>query len=272
MFLWAGGRGIVVDPGKNFVARFAAAGYRLVDIDAIVVTRVAWDHNADLEPLVEVISRYNKAGVGPVKRVETFVNAGVYKRNYSWLSAAKDAVSKLTVLYPGHAYRIGTAALDVKPADVPEAREDDVLGFILTAGDGSIGYVADAGCRDVDVLAAQYRGARGRPLVAYVGGAYADENVKKWYGDYLGVEALSRLLSDVRPQVALLGKVADVPDPVKLGAAITKATNVRCVPLDVGFRVNVETSEAYIGEGAVSLSSLEVGLSGDGRLAYKKRD
>jgi anti-anti-sigma factor len=269
-FLWVGGRGVVLDPGKNFTVRFAEAGRRLADVDAIMVTNVAWDQNADLEPLLEAVRRYNKAGVGPVKKVEVFVNAGVYKKNYSWLSAAKDVVSKLTVLYPGHGYRMGDAALEVKAADVPESRADEALGLMFTAGTASFAYVADAACADVDVLAAQYAAVRDRLLLAHVGPVYSEgDPAAKWPADYLGVDALGRFLLEVKPSVALLAKMSNVADPVALSAAITKATDVRCFPLDVGLAVDLGTMEIIAGDAAIPIGEVNVHLGLDGRLRYK---
>ncbi len=269
-FLWIGGRGVVLNPGKNFTARFAEAGRRLADVDAVMVTDVAWDQDADLEPLLEAVGRYNKAAFGPVKKVEVFVNAGVNKKNYSWLSAAKDAVSKVTVLYPGHGYRIGEAALDVKAGDVAEGRADDALGLVFTAGTASFAYVADAACADVDVLAAQYRTARGHVLLAHVGPVYAEgDAAAKWSAGCLGVDALARLLLEIKPSVSLLTKMSNVADPVALSAAIAKATDVRCFPLDVGLAVNLGTTEIITGEGVAPIEKVNVHLGADGRLRYE---
>lgn len=269
-FLWVGGRGVVLNPGKNFTARFAEAGRRLADVDALMVTNVAWDQNADLEPLLDAVGRYNKAGVGPVKKVEVFVNAGVYKKNYSWLSAAKDVVSKLTVLYPGHGYRVGDAALDVKAGEVPEGRADEALGLVFTVGTATFAYVADAACAEVDVLAAQYRAARGHVLLAHVGPVYSEgDPAAKWSAGCLGVEALGKLLLEVKPSVALLTKMSNVADPVALSAAITKATDVRCFPLDVGLAVNLGTKEIITADGVAPIEKVDVHLEADGRLRYK---
>jgi len=266
-FIWLGGRGIVVDPGKNFVARFAEAGHRLMDIDAIIVTSIAWDHGADLELILEALARYNRAGKGPVKRVEVYVNGGVYKKNYSWLSAQKTVVSKLTVLYPGHAYRLGTAALDVKTADVPEDRTDDVLGLLFTAGTATFGYVADAPSADADVLAAQYRGARGGILLVHVGVVGEGESTDG-VGESLGLEAVGRLLAEVRPSTALLNKLLNVSDPVAVSAAVSRATNVRCIPVDAGFTIDLETAEVATEAGLAPASEVEVSIGDNGRLKY----
>jgi anti-anti-sigma factor len=271
-YLWLGGRGVALDPGRNFVARMAGAGRRLVDVDVVIVTNVAWDHGADLEPLLEAVRRFNKRGVGPIKRLEVLVNAGVYKKSYSWLSAAKDVVSKLTVLYPEHAYRIGTAALDVKPADLPDDRAENALGLMFTSGQATLAYVADAPCRDADVLASRYRGARGRVLVSCIGGVTPKgDRAADARDDCLGVEDMARLVSEIRPAVCLVGKMYGIDDPVAMGAAVTKATGVRCFPLDVGLRVNLETSEIVTAGGRIAVSEVEVRLGEDGRLSYAAR-
>lgn len=272
-YIWIGGRGVALDPGRNFVARLAATGRRVVDVDVVIVTNTAWDHGADLEPLLEAVRRYNRRGEGSVKRFEVLVNAGVYKKSYSWLSAAKDVVSKLTVLYPDHAYRIGTAALDVKPADLPDERAENALGLMLTSGPASLAYVADAPCRDADVLATRYRGARGRVLVSCIGAA-ARRSPKTAVAreDCLGIEDMARLVSEVRPAVCLIGKMYGIENPVAMSAAVTKATGVRCFPLDVGLRVNLETSEVVLGGGLIPISEIEVRMGEDGRLTYAARN
>jgi anti-anti-sigma factor len=268
-FVWLGGRGFVIDPGKNFVVRFAEAGRRLADIEAIVVTNVGWDHGADLEPLLEAFKRYNKAGIGPARKVEVLVNAAVYKKNYSWLSALGSAVLRLAVIYPGHAYRVGDVTLDVKLADISEGRTDNALGLMFTAGRANFAYVGDVVCRDMDALAAQYQAARGYVLLAHVGDVYNSERTSSERpSECRGVEAVGRLLSEVRPSIGLLGKMSNVTDPVALSEAFTKATAVRCLPVDVGLTVNLETSEIHTVGGLTPLTALTIYKGEDGRLHY----
>ncbi len=268
-FVWIGGRGFVVDPGKNFVVRFAEAGRRLADIEAIIVTNVAWDYGAELEPLLEAFSRYNKAGIGPARKVEVLVNGAVYKKNYSWFSALGNAVHKLTVLYPGHAFRVGDTTLYVKFGDISEGRPDDALGLVFTAGRANFGYVGDVVCRDLEALAAQYLAARGYVLLAHVGDVYDGESTSSERpAECRGVEAVGRLLSEVKPSIGLLGKISNVTDPVALSEAIAKAAAVRCLPVDVGLTVNLETSEIFTAAGLTPPTALNVYKGGDYRLHY----
>jgi tetratricopeptide (TPR) repeat protein len=268
-FVWIGGRGIVIDPGKNFVARFAEAGRRLADIEAVVVTNVAWEYGADLEPLLDALSHYNKTGLGPAKKVEALVNRQVYKKNHSWLSALSEDVVKLTVLYPGHAYRVGEVTLDVKPADAAGGRADDALGLTFATGRTNFAYVAPATGRDLDTLKVQYRAARGHVLLTDVGDVYVDESgASERTAGYRGVEAVGRLLSEIRPSIALLSKMSNVADPVALSEAVSRATNVRCLPVDVGLKVNLETSEVFTAAGLVPVTALTVYKGEDERLRY----
>jgi len=85
---------------------------------------------------------------------------------------------------------------------------------------------------------------------------------------YRGVEAVGRLLSEVRPSIALLSKMSNVADPVALSEAVTRATNVRCLPVDVGLTVNLETSEVSTAAGLVPVAALTVYKGEDGRLHY----
>jgi anti-anti-sigma factor len=270
-FVWIGGRGIVIDPGKNFVVRFAEAGRRLADIEAVVVTNVAWEYGADLEPLLDAFNRYNKTGLGPAKKVEALVNGQAYKKNYSWLSALGEDVVKLTVLYPGHGYRVGDVTVEVKPAGVAAGRSDDALGVTFATGRANFAYVAPVVGRDLDALTAQYRAARGHVLLTDVGDVYIAEKERgpsERPAGYRGVEAIGRLLSEIRPSIALLSKMSNVADPVALSEAVSRATNVRCLPVDVGLTVNLETSEIFTAAGLVPVTALTVYKGEDGRLRY----
>ncbi|HUV86755.1 MAG TPA: STAS domain-containing protein [bacterium] len=268
-FVWIGGRGVVIDPGKNFVTHFAEAGRRLADVEAIVVTGAAWDRGADLEPLLAAFNRYNQAALGPVKKIEVLVSGAVYKKYYSWLSTFDEAFLKLTVLYPGHAYRVGDATLDVKLADAAGGGSVDALGLTFAAGGANFAYAAEVAGRDLDGLAALYRSARGNVFLAHVGEVAVGKGAAPGgTAGFAGVEAVGRLLSEVRPSVALLGKMLDVTDPIALSEAIARATGVRCLPVDVGLTVNLETSEVFTAAGLVPVSALTVYKGEDGRLHY----
>jgi len=53
------GKGIVIDPGLNFVENFKNAGYTFGDIDTIFVSHAHNDHTADLESILTLLYKYN---------------------------------------------------------------------------------------------------------------------------------------------------------------------------------------------------------------------
>jgi anti-anti-sigma factor len=266
-FVWIGGRGVVINPGKNFVGRFAQAGRRLADVDAVIVADASWDQGADLEPFVDSIIRYNRTGGASTKRLEILVSGPVQKKNDSWLSTLEPSVFKSTILYPGHAYNIGDATLDV--LELSAAADGGALGLLLSAGNAGFAYLADVAGGDLDALTAQYRSARGRVLLAHVGDVYVDENASSHReARRRGIEAVGRLLSEVRPSLALLGNMVNVADPVALCQAVTEATDVRCLPVDIGLIVRLETSEVYTAAGFRAGAALIVNKGEDGRIRY----
>jgi phosphoribosyl 1,2-cyclic phosphodiesterase len=59
-FLYHHGKGIVIDPGYDFLENFYRAGGRVHDIDAVVITHAHDDHTADFEALMTLLHQYNR--------------------------------------------------------------------------------------------------------------------------------------------------------------------------------------------------------------------
>jgi len=58
-FIWHGGKGIVIDPGYNFLENFYRAGGSICDIDIIIITHSHDDHTIQLEQLNSLLIKYN---------------------------------------------------------------------------------------------------------------------------------------------------------------------------------------------------------------------
>jgi lipoprotein NlpI len=58
-FIKSKDKGIVVDPGFNFIDNFMAEGHLFKEIDAILITHAHNDHTADLESLLTILYKYN---------------------------------------------------------------------------------------------------------------------------------------------------------------------------------------------------------------------
>lgn len=60
-FVRIDGYGIVIDPGHDFIKNFKEAGYCFADIDIILISHAHDDHTADLEAIINMQYRFNKA-------------------------------------------------------------------------------------------------------------------------------------------------------------------------------------------------------------------
>jgi ribonuclease BN (tRNA processing enzyme) len=59
-FITTGDKGVVFDPGFNFIQNFRHAGFSFNDIDDIFVTHAHNDHTADLESILSLLHSYNE--------------------------------------------------------------------------------------------------------------------------------------------------------------------------------------------------------------------
>lgn len=58
-FLKAGGKGIVIDPGFNFIDNFKGAGHLFDEIDTVLISHAHNDHTADLESILTLLYKFN---------------------------------------------------------------------------------------------------------------------------------------------------------------------------------------------------------------------
>ena len=58
-YIDTGTKGIVIDPGFDFIKNFREAGHFLTDIDYVFITHAHNDHSADLESLITLLHMYN---------------------------------------------------------------------------------------------------------------------------------------------------------------------------------------------------------------------
>jgi len=65
-FLKVDGKGIVIDPGFNFIDNFKSAGYKFKEIDTILISHAHNDHVADLESILTLLHEYNENIMGDV--------------------------------------------------------------------------------------------------------------------------------------------------------------------------------------------------------------
>ena len=89
------GKGIVIDPGYNFIENFIEYGFSLGDIDSIVMTHAHDDHTADFEPLLSLFSQLFKSAE---KKIDLYVNLGASAKYSSIISKNEKLFEKVIIM------------------------------------------------------------------------------------------------------------------------------------------------------------------------------
>ncbi len=110
-FLFWEGKGLVIDPGYDFVQNFYEQGFSIEDIDAIVVTHTHPDHEDELNTILTLVEEWNQVqearsyftGKGNAitrreKHLDLFLNEGAYRKYSNWLHAKKIRIRKIFLL------------------------------------------------------------------------------------------------------------------------------------------------------------------------------
>jgi Tfp pilus assembly protein PilF len=110
-FLFHCGKGIVIDPGFKFIENFYQEGFKVADIDAVLITHAHNDHTADFESILTLVHQHNAAIKKAVreemkgeddtdkmkkeikrrldekgKKIDLFMNLGTFKKFSGWLN------------------------------------------------------------------------------------------------------------------------------------------------------------------------------------------
>jgi hypothetical protein len=100
-FLMWEGKGIVIDPGYNFIENFYEEGFSLKDIDSVVITHSHPDHDDELSTILTLLFEWNETCNKTLtfekkgKHIDLFLNEGSYRKYSNWLYAPKSIVGKI---------------------------------------------------------------------------------------------------------------------------------------------------------------------------------
>ncbi len=187
-FLKANGKGIVIDPGFNFIDNFKGSGHHFSEINSILITHSHNDHTADLESILTLLHKYNELiiGLDDRYRENTILSELSKKRKvnvddipeedveHAFLASKRRKVvdiylTKSTLLkysgmfdlFSGNDYRLHVVeAGDVRELQpslkmtVMPAKHNDIIsdrdsvGFILDIDNTAIIYTGDTGWSD----------------------------------------------------------------------------------------------------------------------------
>ena len=173
-FLYHCGKGFVIDPGFNFIENFYQEGFKVADIDAVLITHAHNDHTVDLESILTLIYKHNDAIIDSVKeemkgkngdieseiktrtkehgkKIDLFLNVGTFMKYSGWLNL-KDSgeINNVTVLQPDTTYKLskdydGIVIHTIKAKHHEIIDNKYAIGFILNVGGTKVGFTGDTG-------------------------------------------------------------------------------------------------------------------------------
>lgn len=164
--------GIVVDPGYDFLDNLFSQGYRIGDIDAVIVSHAHPDHTDNLLPIISLFHElngrlgkyYNERKFGEKqfnkKHLKLIISQGVFDQYYKLIKPSKESLKDIFVVKMGrngknnapcykhefdknHSLKIVPFATSHRDLSQWES-----LGFIIKINDNGtprqIGYTSDA--------------------------------------------------------------------------------------------------------------------------------
>jgi hypothetical protein len=258
------GHGIAVDPGPSFIRNLYETGFKVDDIDTVIVTHNHPDHTYEVESVLNLASR---AG----HRISTFLlsknaNAGLANK-----VSMSSPTSEIVVFGPGNTWilesdesRLTIRGLVAHHADIGSSGTVSAFGVAFheqdLAGERVLAAVSSDThwCRTVEESFASLKNAE--IFVAHVSRVEFDEMCEpgRYYSKHLGILGAFRALKAVHPRVGVLSEwgeeLAGYRAPI--AAAVQRALRVTtsqrnprpcCLPGDRGLKFEFDSSRrAYV--------------------------
>ncbi|MBE9592560.1 MAG: tetratricopeptide repeat protein [Proteobacteria bacterium] len=132
-FLHWKGKGIVIDPGFNFLDNFFNNELVIYDIDTVIITHAHVDHCSDFESLLTLIFEYNEKNEKK-KKIDVYMNLGVLKKFLGWIPIDEDEknakINRIIPVEKEKTYDLG----DYITLRVTKAIHDEVLCKAYSVG------------------------------------------------------------------------------------------------------------------------------------------
>jgi len=260
------GRGIVIDPGFNFVENFYEEGFKGADIDAVLISHAHNDHTVDLETILTLVHRINTGRCKKSrKKIDLFLNLGAFQKYSGWLNIqGSGMVDDVKVLHAGNTYDLSREYNGLKIHAI-KAEHDEVitdkysLGFVLEVDGCTIALTGDTGWKMDKSVAAPYNRHEIGLMVAHLGSIKksefdyikkktVEEKQKCLYEQHLGILGVGAMLDSVRPRLAVISEFGEELKPLRK-EVVEKFDEVlgatRCIPGEVGLHIRIPDLSVY---------------------------
>ncbi len=245
-FLTWRGKGIVIDPGLDFLRNFRDAGRLVLDIDLLILTHNHLDHVGDVIPILTLLHEYNERYPASAQRLAMACSPSTFSM-FADLAAHSVRIEPFVPLRPGVAIKIPDIHLTLNAFNMIHTelggRNSAVgLRLELDCADGSVCRLVMPGdggwteslcehCVDADLL------------VLHLGGLYpADVGPSDFEANHLGPKGVFALLWQLQqrnalPKMTLISELGE-----ELRGTEGFVTKTCCEGLSLDYRTNLVES------------------------------
>lgn len=257
-FLVWKGKGIVIDPGFDFMDNFDREGYSIRDIDAIVLTHAHTDHTADLESMLNLLYELSERVKGEHK-VDLFMNLGTVNKFIGWVSRL-EGIGNIVSLNAGDSIspKGYQWTLNVKSAKHDELIGKSAVGLVFELNGGSkgalkLGVTGDTGWSSS--IQNQYRGCK--LLILHLGSIGLNEfdeklslrSKERRYNGHLGLIGTISMVKSLKPSLSIISEFGEElgTDRCYIAKTIDRAfgQDKRCLTGDIGLQVRLPDLAVY---------------------------
>lgn len=266
-FLFHKGKGIVIDPGFNFIDNFYQEGFQIADIDAILVSHAHNDHTADIESILTLIHQHNEKNGNRYKTIDLFLNLGTFIKYSGLLNLRNDKkIGTITVLMPDMEYHLSNYGITIFTI---KAKHDEIiddkyaLSFLIHVKDvedgkcAKIGFTCDTGWNfeNESYFTKSFLDHKPELLIAHLGSIKSEEfkyleettgdkRNSCFYPNHLGLLGMAKLLEKIQYEKPLV-ILSEFGEELKkyrtpIAKKFTEIFDVNCLAGDVGLYVRLK--------------------------------
>ncbi|MFC1921414.1 MBL fold metallo-hydrolase [Chloroflexota bacterium] len=225
------GTEILIDPGPGCIVQTSKRKLNPENLSAIVLSHRHLDHSADVNVMVEAMTRggHNQHGklFAPTSAIETEPVIYSYLRNY---------LDDIEILREGGSYRIGDITFSTP---VRHIHGTETYGMVFRTEKHSFSYIADT--KYFEDIKEHYNNDLLLINVVFLETPHLRDNPLT-PTDHLAIPDAERIISEIKPVVAILthfGGNVYRADPQKIAAELTEKTGVRVIAAKDGMKFDL---------------------------------
>ncbi|MEO5360291.1 MAG: MBL fold metallo-hydrolase [Nitrospirota bacterium] len=272
-FIYHAGVGIVIDPGFNFIQNFFRQGFKIDDIDVIIITHAHNDHTAELESILSLYFKRNKnVKKKEKKKIDIYLNVGAFKKYSSFFDLSTpdkpDYIGNIVPLDSYNEYLVpkndnsdGNSDISIitnKTQHHEMITATYALGFILRIGDKYIRFTGDTGWdSDVETQNNKYFEEKQIEkidiLIPHIGSIEKTEfqfdftktikeNKGNFYKNHLGILGCICLAYQIKPEMIILSEFGEELRDIRIDIVrkIHDILRIPSLPGDIGLHIKID--------------------------------